>query len=358
MKKTRAYIENEFLRWMIEQRFQIGITLLAAVLPNILMLIFQERDIHSIYDILEGFERHSDLYQSLFIFITLFILINNMVKTDSKLPDLKEYIANYVERNTVKRYSSDREKYFTYDIVSATVKQFYVSWIIVWVFWFIFYTGNSIIVRPDSRIAVAFQLTFDFLNSSAIYVIYLILTDVTVKIEERKTNGRVQLWLGSLLWIIIFAILLALLINMLSGDDGSRRMEYFNRLLVSAVSAFSFVLMLGKLNSNYLQIPRPFLLGMYIYAIFQAYIPFAVDTPPDHFKNMTQGSLLEGIVDLGKIINKIIPYVTLIGKVFVMLTLCWIADKKRLIFFIIHESVAMDEAPMLLDELDSDPVEF
>ncbi len=41
-----------------------------------------------------------------------------------------------------------------------------------------------------------------------------------------------------------------------------------------------------------------------------------------------------------------------------MLALCWVADKKRLIFFIIHEGVALDETPMLLDELDSDPVEF
>lgn len=334
------------MQWLVAERYQILITLLAAILPSILTSLGQQGGSLSFNNFGEIFVNNNNIFQSLFIFITLFVLVSNMSRTNRILEDLKEFIESYVERNTGKRYHLNGEKYFTYNIVSATVKQFYIVWIIVWVFWFIYYTGNFIFVDNDSISVRTFNLTFDFLSSTGIYIIYLILTDVTVKIEERKANGRFKLWLGSLYWIIIFAVWLALIVNMNSyHSEVESQMYHYNSLLMSVFSSLSFVLVLGKLNSSYLQIPRPFLLGMYVYAIFQAYVPFA-----------DEDCKSENV--LGYLVQIAMPYATLLGKVIVMLSLCWIADRKRLIFFIIHESVAMDETPRLLDELDSDPVEF
>ena len=341
---------NDFVRWLFKERYQILITLFAAILPTILTIVVESvftNDL-TVSGLISLFRKNGSLIQSLFIFITLFVLVNNMVRTNKTLEETKELVVSYIEKNTSKRYRSDKEKYYTFDIVSTTVKQFYIMWIVVWVFWFIYYTGSFIMGSQDDGQSSAsirvFNLTFDFLSSSAIYIIYLILTDVTVKIEERRANGHLQLWYGSLLWILIFSVWLSLLVKMLSSQSNYEVMYQYNNLLMSAFSSVSFVLVLGKLNSNYLQIPRVFLFIMYAYAIIQAYVPFRECT--------------QKLSEVGSIINGILPFATLIGKVFVMLALCWVADKKRLIFFIIHESVALDETPMLLDELDSDPVEF
>ena len=316
---------NDFVRWLYKERYQILITLFAAILPTILAIVVESLSSNhfTVSELTGLFRKNSSLIQALFIFITLFVLVNNMVRTSKTLEETKELVVSYIEKNTSKRYRSDKEKYYSFDIVSTTVKQFYIMWIVVWIFWFIYYTGSFIMGNQDdshdSASIRVFNLTFDFLSSSAIYIIFLILTDVTVKIEERKANGHLQLWHGSLLWILIFSVWLSLLVKMLSSQSNYESMYQYNNLLMSAFSSVSFVLVLGKLNSNYLQIPRVFLLVIYAYAIIQAYVPFRECT--------------QKLSDIGNIISGILPFMTLIGKVFVMLALCWVADKKRLIFF-------------------------
>lgn len=345
MKERIQENRSDFAKWLVEERFQILTTLFAAILPTLLTAIWQQGNNSLMHSFVTVFTENSNLLQAIFIFITLFVLVKHMIRTNSILENLKEYIANYVEENVAKKYRSDKEKYYTHGIVSATVKQFYVVWIAVWIFWFIYYFGNWIFGHEDTTSIRTFNLVFDFLSSTCIYIIYLILTDVTVKIEERA-KGRLQLWYGFLFWIIIFAVWLSLIVRIYTDSDISETLYQYNNLLMSVFSALSFVLVLGKMNSNYLQIPRFFLLGMYVYAVFQAYVPFAgIENP-------------SSLAKIGYLIDQVVPYATLIGKVIVMLALCWIAGKKRLIFFIIHESVAMDETPALLDELDSDPVEF
>ena len=362
-KKTLFGFSSSYIDWLLNERYQISITITAAILPVFVTGTYNfftkanrvcsccSNGMHDGTSLIKLFENHSFLFQAIFIAFTLFVLISNMKRTERMLKDGKNLIESYIERNTNRGNKRCDEKNFSFIVVSNIVTQFYIMWIVVWILWFAYYFGTFLLTLGVENIeahlktnhVIVFQQIFDFLSSIALFIIYIILTKVTTKRKERKerADGTKSLWYCVLFLVLISIIWLVLMFNMCSDSSYKNSLSYqYCSLLVSAFSAISFVLVLGKLNSNYLQIPGLFLCTMYIYAIVQAYIPF---------QDLGIG---------GDIIKRLTPFATFIGKVFVMLTLCWMVDKKRLIFFIIHKIATIDEAPSMLDELDSDPVEF
>ena len=351
MRKNSVYFSSPYWHWLWSERYQISVTLFAALLPVIANLIswisnWKNVGSHRISDVL--LVSDNSLFQAIFIFVTLFVLIYNMRKTKECLTKNKELIANYIERNTNRHIRHCKEKYAAFEIVSIISNQFYWAWILVWSFWLIYYVGKTIFMASNNDEASfwTFGQVFDFLSTAAMYGIYLILNTATTKFESRAQKNY-GLWNGAILLLLLFAIW----ISLITFVNPCGQTHQYSELFVSAFSTISFVLVLGKLNSNYLQIPPLFLFIMYLYAIFQAYVPFRSDFIIRlEDKNLTVFSC--------KVIGIVVPYATIIGKLFVMLTLCWIVDKKRLIFFIIHKSAALEETPVLLDKLDSEPVEF
>lgn len=355
-KKTLFGFSSNYVDWLLNERYQISVTIFAATLPAVLPNIYSfftktNRACSCCSNDMQNgtlFVNYNSLFQAIFIAFTLFVLIFNMNRTKKMLKDGKNLIESYIERNTNRGNKRCNEKSFSFIVVSNIVKQFYYMWIVVWILWFAYYFGTFLLTLGVENIeahlktnhVIVFQQIFDFLSSIALFIIYIILTKVTTKRKERA-DGDESLWYCVLFLVLISIVWLSLIFNMCSSFFYEDSISYqYCSLLVSAFSAISFVLVLGKLNSNYLQIPGLFLCTMYIYAIIQAYIPF---------QDLGIG---------GDIIKQLTPFVTFIGKVFVMLTLCWMVDKKRLIFFIIHKIATIDEAPSMLDELDSDPVEF
>lgn len=114
------------------------------------------------------------------------------------------------------------------------------------------------------------------------------------------------------------------------------RRDYEHLLPLTILSAFgciSFVLVLGKLNSNFLSVPRVFMLILYVYAVAQAYSLFYQRIPqpkPD--------SEFQPIIEVMKYIY---PWVIFLGKITLLITLSWILNKKRLIFYIVNKSLSM-----------------
>lgn len=354
-KKTILGHESNYIDWLFSERYQISITVGSAILPALISLLVPFLQHHKgcacaplSNSVVCSFNKDfpfNSLFQTIFIFISLYILLYNYLRTKKMLENNRNLIANYIERNTNKRMKRCNEKFFLFTVVANITRQFYMMWIVVWMLWLVYYFGDFTMqllgIKDDENPLLMFHLIMDFLSSMAMFAIYLILSNVTTKRKERASDNNGLLY-GLLFMVVLFTIWLALIISI--GNESiyySASISYqYCLLLESAFSVMSFVLVLGKLNSNYLQLPGLFLLVMYLYAIIQAYIP------------------LEECKSGGYVIRSIIPYVTFIGKIFVMLTLCWIVDKKRLIFFIIQKSAALDETPALLDELDSEPVEY
>lgn len=350
---------KDLVAWYKEDKYQIWWTIAGAVLSTVLALVCEnfshifKGDISEIT--LKLTPQVEFGIQSFFIIIAIFVVLNNMWSTTKDLKN-KKHIINYMIDNCNVKVFKTKDNDRRYNVVRQTTLYFYYLWLCVWALWLCYYLGNFIFVIafPNSSnyniilVSTIFSQIFDFLSSTAFWGIYLILTDITVERKKRggENNG---LWTGGFLMLILTILLIAGLIHeSINFDyDSCNRIggNWMNinikpnavSIFLSIFSAVTFVLMLGKINSNYMRIPNAFLIVMYVYAIIQCYIPF------------------KGLSDIAK---ELLPYITLIGKVFVLLSLCWITYQKRLIFFIIHRSTAIDNIPRMLSELNHDLAEY
>lgn len=350
---------NEIRAWIKSEKFNIFLTVSSGILLIILdKLLDYTSHIDDFEFNLKIEEQNNYLIQSLFILITLIVLLRNRKSTYEDLSKDKQ-LKQYIARKCNIKIKDSKTIDSAYKVVTGTVNQFYTAWIMIWFIWFIYYFGNYIlgIGKPEIGIDIAnsdcidgignigifykirniFSHFFDFLSSTALYGIYLILNDVTVNIRERSKHDE-GLRYGALCFIVIFAIFISFVLLEAStiSCEEYKKYDQITSLLLSTFSAISFVLVLGKLNSNYLQIPRFFLYGLYIYAIIQLYEPF-------------KSSGCGDIKYISTIINYTMPYITLVGKICLMLTLTWIVYEKRFIFYVIHKSLSLAETPDMLD---------
>ena len=143
-------------------------------------------------------------------------------------------------------------------------------------------------------------------------------------------------------------------------------------LMVSMVlgifSTFTFVLMLGKLNSFYLQIPIILNIMVYLYAIAQIFAPlsllatgwenlrgnFVITTMPFEVHGKEVDYRKFDVVVSSPCISKVIQAgldkihisflcLTLIGKMCLAYVIFWTVYKSRFIYFVVTKSMALTE---------------
>jgi len=234
------------------------------------------------------------------------------------------------------------------------VRYFYIAWLVVWFLWLAYYLGNYFLAYQDNDdLKFGYRQIVNFMNSSAMFGVYNIIGNASISMEKRL-NSFTSYWFSLFGWFILFiCCIVGILIDVNNPYTTIGLRAHSCVIVLNAMfSIITMVLVLGKLNSVYLQIPRLFMWGLYFYAAIQAYTPLlesSYDTP-----------FLSGVCDdlLVKVVIAMLPYITLLGKVFLMLVLCWVVDYKRLIFFVIHRSVTIDQTPRLLNELNRNHVSF
>ena len=344
---------NDLVAWYKEDKRQIWWTVAGAVLSTVLALVcenmsFFKGNISDFKFILTGKAEYG--VQSVFIIIAIVIVLGNLRSTLHDLSN-RNQITDYMVDNCNIKIFKEEDKSMRHRIVIRTTWQFYILWLVVWSLWLCYYLGNFMfeIVFSDymdlkTKPAISMNImlartiysqVFDFLSSTALLGLYLVLAEATV--GWRRTEGGIsRLWNGAIV-MLIFTILfvVGLIYEVICINKGIH--PNVVSISLSVFSAVAFVLMLGKINSNYMRIPTVFLMMMYLYAIIQCYVPFKD---------------IDGITM--HIFNLLLPYITLMGKVFVLLSLCWITYRKRLIFFIIHRGPAIDNIPRMLLELNHD----
>lgn len=369
---------KDFKTWLKREKYQISLTVLAAIIPVVFSVILnnnpksadettyppicnaskQERVVFFIKQhTLSPTENYA--IQVLFVFSSLFILIYNKRKTYKDLEDghsIKTYLIRKCHIKITDNNTVDRK----FETIKDVTEQFFRVWIFVWMLWLALYLGLFVfsIVETDyssklNAIQFIYKQIFDFLTSSTVFIIYLVLTNVTVNLKRRKRYDE-SIWWGAIGWIFCFVIFIVCLC-LESVVLTCKETRIFTSLFLSVLSAFSFLLVLGKMNSLYLQIPQIFLVFLYIYGLNQCYVPlndFFLFFNDIFSTNCGCLKLFETeINNVFEYLNFIIPYITLIGKVVLMLTLCWIVDNKRFIYYIIHQTVLLEQTPTLLREL-------
>lgn len=111
--------------------------------------------------------------------------------------------------------------------------------------------------------------------------------------------------------------------------------------ILSVYSALSFVLMLGKLNSFYLHIPRGLFYGLYCYAVAQMLHFLILDYETMRHLEI---HIVQVFPNLMNHLNLIFLYITLIGKMLLALTLSWMIFEARFICYIAQTSLEITEA--------------
>lgn len=188
------------------------------------------------------------------------------------------------------------------------------------------------------------QNTLDFLSSCVLYVIYLVLSEATVKGEERHQSGN-YLFKGAIIMLVLgILFFIPELLSLSTVSSGHALLRFCVSLMLSIFSAVTFTLILGKLNSSYLQFPSWMISGLYVYAVVQAYKP--ISELAIVYKDMLFVSWILQIV------QNFLPWITLAGKMLLMLALIWISDRKRFVFYLIHQSLSLTDAPRMLKRFD------
>lgn len=295
--------------------------------------------------------------QSAFIFIALCILIHGRTHTLREIRN-EDQITDYILQNCNVRTFNNADNHIRYKIIEKATRDFHTFWIIVWAIWFAYYFGNFCFClieefaksKPTTPPNLQFRLascqtiysqTLDYISSTVLLLIYGVLTNLTLKkkdLDEESSN----LWVGGIFLVFLTIGFVVGVINetLFWKDVDSIHINVVS-VALSVYAAISLILVLGKITSNYLRIPTFFLICMYFYAVIQCYIPFRNEsnTPSAYF-------------------YAIVPYLTLFGKVFILLSLCWMSYQKRLIFFLIHRRSAMESIPRLLSNLNRELVNY
>lgn len=150
--------------------------------------------------------------------------------------------------------------------VKDTVSKFYKGWVFIWVLWICYY-GIMFLVELigtdgcDSYLKIQHNFYLksgvEVLCGIAMFYIYVTLNNVTVAKENREEENSFDYRLSMFFLLACFVLIASLFYRSTCYSD--LRMAFFPMLLasigISAFSTLAFVLMLGKLNSYYLQIP-------------------------------------------------------------------------------------------------------
>lgn len=349
-------------KWLDSEKVNIFIT---AIIPALIGLvsavisIIENRSIYSIGDFLKN-DIFINSMQLVVISCTIYVIFRNRRKIIvTKMMDLR--LSSYIREKCNLRDQSDDGINSFMAVIKKTMNQFFYTWVALWMILFIYYSGNlffaifkevgfaNIYEEVAKLIINGYNNLFNYLSSTAIFLVFIILNSVTVLINERKKGlGLIY----SVILIVIFGcvILLPTLYSFSLFGMSYFKMQLAITIILGFYSAFSFVLVLGKLNSNSsLYIPRFLIYGLYVYAIaqmFQFLFTFMI------IKDYCWGTFVE-FYNFLLDIELVFKYITLVGKVFLSLSLLWIVSDSKIIYFVILQSQALIEAAYRKDVFDT-----
>ncbi len=173
---------------------------------------------------------------------------------------------------------------------------------VIWVVWFIYYGMlflNSLFTFQDACAFLNTHALFwvrcgvDFTTSCLLFLIYLTLNNVTVAKRFGQDYHSFDFGIGFSI-LLVAVIIIGTFLIYCASMAGLHCHMFAPMLIVSLTlgifSTFTFVLMLGKLNSFYLQIPIFLNIMVYLYAIAQIFTP--LDLLANGWQNLRNGFVI------------------------------------------------------------------
>lgn len=358
-------MDNGIWIWLKDERISIIGTVLCPILSVLIPIIahllkLKIDDTNSLITTLY-------FLQFFFLVISLYFILSNRTVILRQLSDKETLLIRYFQKECHIRNEEDSPLTEHFTVVRDTVEQFYRCWGMIWALW-IFYYGVESIGRllPNSEMLFTgvqshyvFKCVVDFGTSIILFFLYLILNNVTVYRQKREEANPNELRYGVMFLMICACIIGALFIYSFSVRNEFLAFEYMMivELALGTFATFVFVILLGKMNSFYLQIPIILNLLVYLYAISQifGFLTFLSDGA-EFFKNDFEYNdleycdvLLYNVLVSSEFkfanINIFFLFVSLFGKLFLAMVLYWIVYKFRFIYFVITKSLSLTETP-------------
>lgn len=349
-------------KWLDSEKVNIFIT---AIIPTFIALltalitVIDKKSAHSLKMLLMN---DIFIYSMQLVVICCIVFVIFRIRRKILVTNVMgQRLSSYVKEICNLRDQSEESVDSFMGVIKRTMSQFFYTWIVLWAILFIYYSGNlcfaifDIVMFENINQEVArlivngYNNIFNYLSSTAMFLIFIILNSVTVLINERKKGiGLIY----SIILIVVFGclILLPTFYSFCLCGISYFKMQLLITIILGFYSTFSFVLVLGKLNSNSsLYIPRCLIYGLYIYALIQMFQFLFVFVP---VRDYSWGTFEEFNIYLNKL-ELIFKYITLIGKVCLSLSLLWIVYDSKIIYFVIQQSQALIEAAYRKDIFDT-----
>lgn len=300
--------------------------------------------------------------QAVFVLISLFFILSNRGEILNKLNHSEDRLKSYFQKEYRLNANDPYSAGSAMTVLRNTVQQFYFCWLVFWGMWLLFYGWNFVeaVIRHseiddfvECRYRYGVECVFDFMTSSILFLLYLILNNVTAERRLRAETHPADIRIGVVFLLVVSCVISTLFIHSLMMDEQDKTLVFMLsvKLLLGCFSTFTFVLFLGKLNSFYLQIPMLLNLFVYVYAVLQVFNPISllIAIPDDSgLKKGLETLFANGIGDwrqFGENANIMFHVLTLLGKVSLALILYWIVYKYRFVYFVITKSMSLTETP-------------
>jgi hypothetical protein len=343
---------NTFSTWLIRDKFTIILTLACTFIPFLVPFIWKIiTNNHAITSIAnESFIKIIlDFSTIIFIIIVLWWILgkSNFLKSDKEQQRtlLHDYVINEFGSKSELALENEDD---LFKRMHTDLKQFYYGWVVVWTTWLILYTNKFIFMLyndvPFFQTLQAQQINnfidnfINLFNTCAFFFIYMVVTISTVN-HSASDNSRGQMHIG----IIILGLLwfMCSMIDTYSTVFTQEKyydIQFFIKLFTGIFATISFMAVLGRFNSNYLNLPQWVVMCLYVYASVQILYPLTMET--------INGKSIFPLVDSRFSIFLLI--LAFIGKMLFFVIIRWIMKDNRFLCFMLHKANAMSESNDIL----------
>lgn len=373
---------SSYKQWWQDETWALVLTVLCPIIATSFTVLgyFKDFKLLSPNWGLEEFTNLLYAFQTLFMGIVFFYIWGHKDKIVRRLLQKEDLIETYFKREC---HIADEEDFPIEERFAAirhSVARFYQGWMALWLVW-LFYNGVMLVMGvTGGKIGSAsyaynmfvFRCIMEMVGSIILFYIYLVLNNVTISKEYRQDYSSADFRLGAIFLSSCIITILALFIR--AASIPTVQDAFVPMLLVSLAlglfSTFTFVLVLGKMNSYYLQIPIFLNIFVYMFAIAQVFAPLeliasgwdcikdgvAVTTipyeavGPDRSFRIFDVQVSSPVLDdktclyLEKL-NFYFLFFSMVGKLALALVLYWTVYKFRFIYFVITKNLALTETP-------------
>ena len=373
---------SSYKQWWQDETWALVLTVLCPIIATSFTVLgyFKDFKLLSPNWGLEEFTSLLYAFQTLFMGIVFFYIWGHKDKIVRRLLQKEDLIETYFKREYHVTDEEDFPIEERFAAIRHSVARFYQGWMALWLVW-LFYNGVMLVMGvTGGKIGSAsyaynmfvFRCIMEMVGSIILFYIYLVLNNVTISKEYRQDYSSADFRLGAIFLSSCIITILALFIR--AASIPTVQDAFVPMLLVSLAlglfSTFTFVLVLGKMNSYYLQIPIFLNIFVYMFAIAQVFAPLeliasgwdcikdgvAVTTipyevvGPDRSYRIFDVQVSSPVLDdktclyLEKL-NFYFLFFSMVGKLALALVLYWTVYKFRFIYFVITKNLALTETP-------------